>query len=245
MRMMQKRIKAEPYILTAYERITNKGGYATVYIEGDGQTWVTPFIPSKYPNPINPVSLHMATRDLSDNVIYLARPCQYNQLPKDVCSDPSHWTESRYSKSAINSIQRALNNIKKRNKLKGFHIVGWGGGGSVAIIVSARRNDVMSLRTVAAVFDHESLTRALKTHPYKNSLNPVDFAFMLSDVPQHHFIGKQDTIISSGFYHKYRERVGSSSCVRYSIIDNAAHELGWVNKWDHLLDFPIDCQSTL
>lgn len=242
-RMQMRLIEADPFTLTAYERIKDKGGDATVYIEGDGQTWINWTKPAEYPSPINPVSLHLATRDLGYNVIYLARPCQYNQLPADVCDNPQHWTSARYNKLTIEAMHKALNNIKKRYGIKKFNLVGWGGGGTVAAILAARRDDVASLRTVAAILDHEMLTDKLNTREYAHSLNARDFAAQVRDIPQHHFVGKQDEVASSALYHEFRDTMGYSRCIRYSVIDEAAHELGWVEKWPMLLKMPLDCDS--
>ena len=148
-KMRKRLIKADPFVITAYERVRDPGGDATIYIEGDGQTWVDWDTPSTYPTPINPVALHLSTRDLGYNVIYLARPCQYNQLPKDICQNPQVWTSARYNKLTVETMHKALNDIKKHYGIKHFNLVGWGGGGTIAAILAARRDDVTSLRTVA------------------------------------------------------------------------------------------------
>jgi predicted esterase len=245
MRMVKRFVSADPFELTAYERVSKKGRTANIYIEGDGQTWISWSKESQDPTPTNPVSLHLASKDLSENVIYLARPCQFNPLPKSLCFDPQHWTDGRYNKLTIESMHKALNDIKRRYNITGFNLVGFGGGGSVAIILGARRNDVKSIRTIAAIFDHEAVTSKLDTRAFHNSLNPIDFAAQIAHIPQHHFIGKYDEIASSSHFYEFQKEMGKSSCLRYSIIDETAHELGWVNRWETLLKFPLDCRADL
>ena len=40
-------------------------------------SWVDRFTPSSNPTPTNPLAFKMALVDESENIIYLARPCQY------------------------------------------------------------------------------------------------------------------------------------------------------------------------
>ena len=78
-------VTAEPFLLTAYHRIAEPGEALTVYIEGDGQAWLSRSRLATDPTPTDPVALRLAALDPSPNVVYLARPCHYT----DPRSDPS------------------------------------------------------------------------------------------------------------------------------------------------------------
>ncbi len=75
--MLKRDISASPFILRSYERIHDRGGVANIYIEGDGAEYTSPSEWSENPTPKNPVALHLASKDNAENVIYIARPCQY------------------------------------------------------------------------------------------------------------------------------------------------------------------------
>ncbi|MDA9667740.1 hypothetical protein N9T45_02775, partial [Candidatus Pelagibacter sp.] len=55
----------------------NNNEKVVVYIEGDGLSWIDRFTPSSDPTPKNPLAFKLAKLDQNQNVIYLARPCQY------------------------------------------------------------------------------------------------------------------------------------------------------------------------
>ncbi|MBY0406928.1 MAG: hypothetical protein K2Q01_04500, partial [Rickettsiales bacterium] len=82
-------LSVPPYELQGFERITQASLPVRVYIEGDGNAWLTRSQPSPDPTPFVPVALQLALRDPSANVAYIARPCQYITGP--ACDIPV-WT---------------------------------------------------------------------------------------------------------------------------------------------------------
>ena len=126
--------------------------------------------------------------------------------------------------------------------LTGFHLVGYGGGANVAAVLAAKRRDVLSLRTVAGDLNPDFTTGIKGFTPLAtDSVLAVDYGSSLSSVPQHHFIGAADHIISPGAYHSYRQMVGLSDCIHYSLIADADHTKGWVEKWPELLQLTPQC----
>ena len=71
------------------------------------------------------------------------------------------------------------------------------------------------------------------------SLNAVDFANDLRNVPQHHFIGGQDETIKPAVLHSYLQAMGNTPCVRHTLIQEAEHARGWVEKWPDLLKYEV------
>jgi len=230
--MVEREIPAGLFSLTAYERMHEPGDPATIYIEGDGLLTADFRMDSKNPTPRNPVSLHLATKDKSENIAWIARPCQYYGI--DDC-DEAYWGNEHFSPEVLSAYNTALDEIKKRYDITGFDLVGFDGGGAVAAILAAQRTDVLSLRTVAANLDTAVYAKEHEIAPLTGSLNPVDFAPNLADVPQTHYIGGQDEVISPAVLHSYLQAVGLSNCIQYRFIQEAEHEQGWVEKWPELL----------
>ncbi len=245
--MLHRQIRSEPFMLTAYERVHQKGAPATIYIEGDGVAWVSKNRPSLNPTPRNPVALHLATRDSSKNVIYLARPCQYSGLTDGGgCrgDDWKYWTSERFSPEVINAMDAALDDMKRKYDLTGFHLVGFSGGGAVAALLTTQRDDVLTLRTVAGNLDHDVLNRMHEVSPMPKSLNPAGSAAQIAAVPQHHFIGEWDEVVTPAVFDSFRAAAGPTTCIRSSMVKKVDHEDGWVNIWPALLDAPLDCNKT-
>ena len=76
-------------------------------------------------------------------------------------------------------------------------------------------------------------------------MNPLDIAPHIAHLPQMHFIGGADATITPGVYHSFRQAMGASSCIQYSLIQDADHTLGWVEKWPSLLKVTPKCSAPL
>lgn len=274
--MHDRRIASGPFSLTVYERVREKGGTANIYIEGNGTGRALNERLNKDMSPSNPVGLHLAAFDHAPNVIYMARPCQYSGLTdgRD-CDDKSNMNApGLYSETAIKAMNDALNDIKNRYALKGFNLIGYDGGAAVAVILSAGRDDVMTLRTVGGQLDPETIVAANaekqeKTmhKPYgtapsekvrtpengmdpegpeakdiaNDAMNPMDYAPLIASLPQHHFIGEHDAMISSDIYMNYYHATSPRRCLRFSLVENADHKQGIVNAWPEIMNLPVDC----
>jgi hypothetical protein len=240
--MVSREIPANEYSLTAYERMHKRHTVANLYIEGDGVAWTSRNTQSRNPTPINPVALHMAAHDLAENVAYIARPCQYSGMAaKNTICPAETWTNGRFSQNVVDAYKAAMDEIKQRYDITEFHLIGYGGGGAIASILATQRDDVLSLRTVAAPLNHTMYTNLHDTHPLDKSINPIDLASQLRTVPQHHFIGGQDKLVPPAILHSYLQALGANNCTAYTFIQEAEHEAGWVEKWPELLAKTPEC----
>ncbi len=219
--MVKRPVEAGPFILTAFERMHERGKTATLYIEGNGEVDFLGDTTLFDPTPHNPVGLHLASMDKSKNLAYLARPCQYSGLQdKDAPCDQTYWGDAQYSAETLSAYNATLDGIKARYGVTSFNLVGYDGGATLAAALSVDRKDVLSLRTVAGRFDLDALGPRL---------------LALRGVPQHHFIGGQDKTVPPAELHGYLQALGDSECVNHTLIQEAEHEKGWVNKWPELL----------
>ncbi len=236
--LVERKIQTTPFTLTAYERVKHQNKPATIYIEGDGLAWINRYTMSPDPTPTNPVALRLAAADNSANVIYLARPCQYGQIA--ACS-PQYWTDSRFAPEVMTSMNAALNDIKTRHNITEFNLVGFSGGAAIAVLLAAKRDDIVSLRSVAGNLDHERFTEFHNDSPLSGSLNPIDVARKINHIPQHHFIGAEDETIPSAIAENFIKHSGKTNCIRSSIVPDTTHEDGWADIWPALLARPLDC----
>lgn len=242
--MLPTIIQTDPFQITTYSRVYKPGSEATIYIEGDGLAFISRTQPSLDPTPKNPVALHLATHDTSPNVIYIARPCHYvENIAAGPCRDANYWGLKRFSPEALRSMDQAIDYMVKEHGLTKLHLVGFSGGGGMAILLASRRNDVVSVRTVAGNLDHNTFTELHNVSPMTGSLNPVHEAANINKIPQHHFIGEWDEIVTPSIYISYRNASRDLSCVRHSIVKGAEHSSGWVANWPTLLEAPLDCKN--
>lgn len=236
-------INAAPFALTSYKRINAPSSQtANIYIEGDGLAWLSRSTPSSNPTPSDPIALRLASVDPSQNVIYLARPCQYSGRVDGKPCEQKYWMSSRYAPEVLNSYNTALNSIKNQYGFTSFNLIGFSGGGTIAALLAGQRNDITSLRTIAGNLDHIAHSKHHDVSILSSSLNPPDYAATLRNIPQHHFIGENDKIVPEAIYQSYANKIGNSSCLNVSLIPNTTHTDGWVNQWPELLKQKPICQ---
>jgi len=233
------------FLLTAYSKILEPGKDLHVYIEGDGYAWVTRNRVSGDPTPRRPVALELAAQDPAPNVVYLARPCQYTPMEMNPICEETYWTDKRFSEEVIGSMNQAIDKFAKDAQSSGVHLIGYSGGGAVAVLVAVRRQDVKSLRTVAGNLDPNGLNEYHEVSQLDEaSLNPMDAAGRLSAIPQYHFIGANDPIVPAFIAEHFKERSANETCVRIIKVSNADHVNGWAENWKELLRVPVVCGKT-
>lgn len=211
-----------------------------VYIEGDGNSWKTRYQVSDNPTPKNPLSLKLAMQDTHKNVIYLARTCQYH-FDKEKCKS-RYWSDARYSEEVIQSTNEILNQIKARLPHAHFLLIGFSGGGNIAALLSARRNDVSGLITIAGNLDHDALNEYHHVTPMRDSLNAIHYAKELKNIPQRHYVGSKDKIVPAWLATKYKQKL-DSSCVAIEVIKGNTHHQGWEEQWSQFLKEALPCQQ--
>ena len=231
---------AAPFTLAGYQRIGTPHAPLTVYIEGDGYAWATPDRPSSDPTPAAPVALELAARDPSANVVYLARPCQYQGLTAPACN-VRYWTDARFAPEVIHAYDDALAQLKTQTGTSGFHLVGFSGGGAIALLLASQRHDILSVRTVAGNIDHQAWTNLHQISPLTASLNPADQSEALTPIPQLHFVGVDDTVMPIAVANAYQHHFRDAHCMHTMSVPGAAHTTGWASQWPELLHTPLPC----
>lgn len=242
--MIKRDIAAAPYLLRAYERIHDRGGVANIYIEGDGISGKYSVASNADFTPVNPVALHLASKDNAKNLIYLARPCQYNGRTEKphICTN-DEWQKDRFSQDVLNSYNNALDEISKRYQIKSFNLIGYSGGAAIATMLAGERNDILSIRTVAGILDNEAYSQVADDFPLSPSSKASNYTSTVSKTPQYHFIGGQDIIVTPSVLANYLGDMPPTNCVQTMLVQEAEHEAGWVDKWPELLKLPVNCTN--
>lgn len=235
-------VDAEGFVLRAYLRASAAGQPLTVYIEGDGYAWETRHQPSDDPTPTDPLALRLALQDSAANVAYLARPCQYVVQDAGRPCPSDYWTGKRYAEEVIAATNAALTQLRTLVQAGGLHLVGYSGGAAVAALAAARRHDVLSLRTVAGNLDHAALTARHGVSTLQGSLNAIDEAARLSSLPQRHFVGAQDRIVSPDIAQRFVARLETRRCASVHVVETASHDTGWEQAWPQLLGQEVSCR---
>ena len=203
-----------------------------VYIEGDGLAWLNSYTVSENPTPINPIGLKLFLEDNSNCKVYLSRPCQY--LSKRNCSY-KYWTNKRFSYVTINAYKTVLSKLKKRVYNKKFILIGFSGGGTIAALLAAQRNDIKTLITIAGNLNPKYWCEYHKISYLNGSLNPVFYSDKLEKIEQFHFVGGKDKIIPKVVSQSYLKNFYNKKHIHLIEVSNATHTKGWQKSWKEFL----------
>jgi pimeloyl-ACP methyl ester carboxylesterase len=207
-----------------------------VYLEGDGFAYVRPSQPSVDPTPTDPVALRLALSDPSNGpVTWIARPCQYTLSNHGRNCRNAYWTGSRYAPEVLDSMGDAIDILKRRSGAKHLVLVGYSGGGAVAVLLAARRDDVKSIITVVGNLDLEYWTKRDGLAPLSGSLDPAGVAPSLGALPQIHFTGGQDKIVGTDVVRSFVKHLPAGSPVRLKEIPDYTHACCWARDWRSLI----------
>ena len=206
----------------------------TVYIEGDGLAWQSRFKRSINPTPVNPMALRLAVKDDRNNVLYLARPCQFEISQTMINCEPKYWTSHRYSQAVIDAYHVIFNALKEQYGIRQFEIIGFSGGGVIAMLLAAQRSDVVQLTTIASNLDHKLWTRYHEVTPLKGSLDIHSFLSKLKDVPQFHLFGSNDLIVPLKINEALLNHLIDNTFVHYRIVEGFDHSCCWVEHWPEI-----------
>lgn len=214
-------------IYAQYNELTCKD--INVYIEGDGLAWITSSTISDNPTPLNPLALKLMVQDSSTCKLYLARPCQY--VKSFTCKE-KQWTSHRFSQEVIDSYNEVLDGFKGVS----FKLFGYSGGGAIATLLSAQREDIKQLVSIAGSIDTEYWVKTHHITALSGSLNPADFADKLAHIKQIHLIGGQDKIINKSIYDSYVRGFSDKSNIKYKLYKDFTHSCCWAKEWKNILD---------
>lgn len=232
-----KQIKVGDFELVTFHRGLAGAQSVVVYIEGDGRVARTRTQLSKDPTPRQPVALRLALADPSLAVLYVARPCQYLSEEQLALCSPRYWALARYADEVIAATSQVVDwaLAKTNNPGARLGLVGYSGGGAVAALVAARRDDVDWLVTVAGNLDHEKWTEMHELTPLVDSLNPADFTRFLEHIPQLHLVGGEDKNIPRTVAQSFFRAFVDPSNVTVETVPDFTHHCCWTSTWPALL----------
>ncbi|OGR03704.1 MAG: hypothetical protein A2520_03720 [Deltaproteobacteria bacterium RIFOXYD12_FULL_53_23] len=228
----ERSLTAGPFQLLALTRRRGENTETlTVYIEGDGAPWITPWHPPRDPTPRKPIALALAAADTAETVIYLGRPCQYQQADKLADCAPIWWIEQRFALEVLMAYDEVLTQLKSAFGAQRLRLVGYSGGGVIAALLAVRRTDVASLVTVAAPL---SLNKWVAWHdltPFAESTtDPV--AEKGRFPPGVHWAGEKDSIVPPAIV-EYFVKVKAGQTL--FTLPGYDHECCWAQEWPSLL----------
>lgn len=175
------------YDIVTYQCMSDTTSPVHLYIEGDGHSFDSNGLPTSNPTPKGTFMRDLAMRDVSPNVVYMARPCQFIMSQSCTASD---WTSGRFSQRIIDSMSVAVNSVVGTRPVV---LIGYSGGAMISglIIEQNPKLNVKKWITIAGVLNHSEWTEYFGDVPLSDSKN----LNALPRVSQLHYVAQHDKVV--------------------------------------------------
>jgi hypothetical protein len=196
-----------------------------VYLDGDGTPWEGR-APAADPTPRDTLVLELMRLDDRPS-LYLGRPC-YHGLDDAGCGTPL-WTSERYSDAVVSSMATALRPHLRAANADRVVLIGYSGGGALAMLLAARVAETLAVVTVAGNLDTDAWTAHHRYVRLTGSLNPAAQPPLPPRLHQRHYVGTRDRVVPPSILDG---AVESATVVRVPGFD---HVCCWTRIWPSIL----------
>lgn len=226
--MSRSVVSGQPYRHVVYANrmaAATSGDRLLVFLDGDGRPWSDDGQrPSADPTTRNPIALKLLEHTPVP-AIYVSRPC-YQELADSRCF-PEIWTSHRYSNGVAESIATAIRATAHSTGRRELVLIGYSGGGALAVLVAERLESVAAVVTLSANLDIDAWTRHHGYLPLTGSLNPA-MSTLAHSWPEIHLQGMLDTVVPASTTSEYFKHRPAARAWRFERYD---HVCCWVDAW--------------
>ena len=219
------------YFSHSFKKQASKHQSLHIYIEGDGLPWLQRQVVAADPTPRNPLALKLMAHD-NQSSVYIGRPCYFGFSRSEACN-PLLWTHQRYGQVIVDSIVEVANKIIIEQEPQRVILIGYSGGGVLAMLMAEKIQRIDSIITIAANLDIEAWA---KLHDYsllEGSLNPATQAPLRREIQQWHLVGNEDINVPPELVQTVvNKQVGSSKLISFDGFD---HICCWSEQWSKIL----------
>jgi len=209
-----------------YARAAKHAAVLTIFIEGDGSPMLEDRV-VKDPTARQPIALPLML-GFNGPALLVGRPC-YHALA-DVRCTWRDWTLGRYSAAVVDSMATVIRRQSQELDARELRLVGYSGGGALAVLIAERLDNVRAVVTIAANLDTDAWAAEHGYTPLSESLNPArsERAHPWTEM---HLQGARDRNVPIATTRAYFERHPQA---RYETLEKYDHSCCWVEDWASL-----------
>ena len=200
-----------------------------VYLDGDGTPTLNRHRIARDPTSRDRLILDLIDADPASSIL-IGRPCYYGI--KAGC-EPSNWTTARYSSEVVAHLSEAVNQIVQRFPKSEIVIIGYSGGGTLAMLAAPNIARVDTLVSVAANLDTEAWVDHHGYAPLVGSLNPADQPPLSPAIQQFHFFGEIDDNVPVALAQPVIERQRNA---KTEVVAGFGHRCCWSETWTRRIE---------
>ncbi|MFU8816060.1 MAG: alpha/beta fold hydrolase [Pseudomonadales bacterium] len=199
-----------------------------VYFGGDGTPFLGPNMIAADPTPREPFALKLMRLDPKRSV-FLGRPCYHGMMAG---CEPGMWTIGRYSEAMVASMAAATERLIAQRDYASVVLIGYSGGGVLALLVAERLPQVDAVVTVAANLDLQAWTELHGYSPLVTSLDPARLSGSRNGLRQLHLSGEADGNVPPAVHEALLQRLPAAE---FRTLPGFDHRCCWLQLWPQLL----------
>jgi hypothetical protein len=220
-------VQGDAYKHVAFVDTSPQGSPLYVFIEGDGLPWRRQGSEvSTNPTPHRALALALAIRTPGRRM-YLGRPCYFSAINDRACN-PRVWTSERFSPAVVASMAAVVNRHCADGCRGGVVLIGYSGGGVLAVLMAAQVPSTLAVITIAADLDTDAWTRVHGYSPLSGSLNPAALPALPSGIREWHLVGDRDSVVPPDLNRRYFDRIDAQAVWHFAEFD---HVCCWEERW--------------
>lgn len=196
-----------------------------IYLDGDGTPSLRHGQIALDPTSRDRLILELIGQDPTSSVL-VGRPCYYGSRGQ-ACS-AELWTTQRYSKDVVDRLVNAINTVVRRYPASRIALIGYSGGGALAMLAAPGLDRVDVLITIAANLDTRAWVEYHGYAPLEGSLNPADQTPLPPRIRQFHFFGEDDENVPAGLSRRVLARQPNAETL---VISGFSHACCWPDIW--------------
>jgi hypothetical protein len=200
-----------------------------VYLDGDGTPWERLRWIADDPTSRNPMILELMNEDEAA-AIFLGRPCYHGFSQTPECHY-KYWTSHRYSEAVVSSMAAALKQWLQNHPFNRIVLIGYSGGGTLAMLITRYLAEVDTVVTIAANLKVGAWSRFHGYDPLKDSLDPESMSFN-SRIRQIHLAGLKDEIVPPHIIESFSNKQQNAKYISLAEFD---HYCCWSQNWKKIL----------
>ena len=201
-----------------------------IYLDGDGSAWINHRWISSDPTPRNTLMLRLMQQDQNASV-YIGRPCYFGFSQSTACT-AKLWTSHRYSPTIINAMVSVTSNMIKYYQPKRIILIGYSGGGTLAMLLAEHIPNITGIITIAANLDTQAWTDYHGYSPLTGSVNPAIRTPLAKNIFQLHLAGGRDNNVPVQQIKSFAKR---QYLAQLRIFDEYDHHCCWEEIWPSIL----------
>ena len=206
---------------------TAGGSTLFVYFGGDGTPFVRPDTVARDPTPRRPLTLDLLRRGPAP-AVFLGRPCYHGLTER---CHPGLWTVGRYSEPVVASMTAATRRLIESGGHERAVLIGYSGGGVLALLVAERLRRVDAVVTLAANLDIDAWGGLHGYSPLTTSINPVTAAGTRHDLVHLHLSGDADRNVPPPVHGRLHDKLAHGA---FRTLAGFDHRCCWVQAWPRL-----------